>query len=482
MGEKVVLVVLGIFASSVLASTTDKVAYHLSYDLNEPEIVQVQIDLPDTGRGERVLVIPRAIPMGYAEVSYDRFVEQVSARSKNDAPVSVVREAGPRWRLGDANTTLSRVEYSVNVATMEQKLLSGADSSKIRKDYLGLLGYSVFGYIEGFEQREIELTITVPATWPVFSTLSPRSPPASQEAQANAANFYALADSQVIAGPGPIFRKLPCNKPLFLALHAEAEVDEPLLAKLIEESMAEVIAYYDSVPFDHYTVHYEFVAPLSDKHNYGFSMEHMDSCTIFFDVDGAITATASAKEILRTRYNLAHHFAHSWIPKRACGEGYFPFTWEHAPILDTVWLSEGFVQYAAVEMITDGLVEKERRRIRNELIDARFRRTFATTPDFIEKLSLVELSRVASTKYSEDFRYGRNVFSRGAMMAMELDELIRERTGGKKRFRDCMRHLMAWSKGERRGFKIAELTDLFKEATGVDVSEVMDRWLTPQNN
>ena len=43
-------------------------------------------------------------------------------------------------------------------------------------------------------------------------------------------------------------------------------------------------------------------------------------------------------------------------------------------------------------------------------------------PAFIREMPLVPLSRIGSTRYSEDFRTGRTLFSRGALLAAELDE------------------------------------------------------------
>ncbi len=303
------------------ADSSETVSYHLSYEARQPNIVNVRIDLPQVPRGPHAFVMPRAIPMGYAEVPYDRFVKGVRASSVSGNSLLVKREPGCRWRIGSVETTVARVEYVVNVTAMERKLLAAADASKIRPAYLGLLGYSVFGYIDGLEDREIKLSISVPAEWPVFSTLAPRAPPPIESTQTKAANFYMLADSQILAGPAILVRKLAGRVPLFLALYSETDADPATLGKLIEETMSQVVEYFDSVPFEHYTVHYELLRPISDKHKYGFSMEHMDSCTIFLDVSRAITSSSSEREKLGTRYNLAHHFSHSWIPKRAYGEG-----------------------------------------------------------------------------------------------------------------------------------------------------------------
>ena len=106
------------------------------------------------------------------------------------------------------------------------------------------------------------------------------------------------------------------------------------------------------------------------------------------------------------------------------------------------------------------------------------RGTLAGMPVFIREMPLVPLSRIASTRYSEDFRTGRTLFARGALLAAELDEQIRAASGGKKRLRDFFRQLMDWSAANRRGFRISELPGLVRDATGVETSEIWERWLS----
>jgi predicted metalloprotease with PDZ domain len=175
---------------------------------------------------------------------------------------------------------------------------------------------------------------------------------------------------------------------------------------------------------------------------------------------------------------LTHHVAHAWIPKRCSGEGYFPFTWELAPVLDTIWFSEGFAQYAAISALAarrdDGAAYRER------LLDVRFRQSLKDAPPFLRRMSTVQLSRLASTRYAEDFRTGRGSFSRGGLMAAEMDDLIRERTGGAKSLRDALRHLVAWSRENRRPFRLEDLPDLLRAGAGVDVRAVTEKWLAPQ--
>ena len=113
------------------------------------------------------------------------------------------------------------------------------------------------------------------------------------------------------------------------------------------------------------------------------------------------------------------------------------------------------------------------------MVEGRFGANLDQAPAFIRRMSLVELSRVASTRYSEDFRTGRNVFSRGGMMAAEMDRLIQQQTNGDNSLRDALRHLFAWSQERRRAFTIDELPGILQEGSGVDVRPVFLRWMAP---
>jgi predicted metalloprotease with PDZ domain len=175
---------------------------------------------------------------------------------------------------------------------------------------------------------------------------------------------------------------------------------------------------------------------------------------------------------------MAHHFAHAWIPKRAYGEGYFPHLWETAPVLDTIWFSEGFGQYAALDALADA-EGNDAAVFRARFVQRRFRSWLTEAPPFLLRLPLVEVSRIASTRYSEDFRTGRTAFSRGGLMAAEMDERIRSESGGQKRLRDALRFLVKWSQREKRGFRIEELPAIFSEATGVETRDILEKWLAP---
>lgn len=470
--------VLLICAPVLAISQQAPIAYVLRYPSPGSERVRVTITLPDAQAAPVTLVMPRAIPMGYGEQQFDRYLDPVLAFSPSGGPLPVQRTDGPRWTIGTTGARVSRVEYEVNLARMEREILGASDSSRIRPEYVGLLGYSVFAFVDGFENRPIRVQIDGPAGWPIFSTLAPQMPAAIGSTSAQTTGFYALADSQIAMGPKLKLQRFAGTVPLFVALYAEGDVDIDLHGKVALEAMEQVIEYFGSSPFPHYTILIELLRPVSPEHRYGFSMEHLDSSTYYLSMDRGITSKSTAEQRSRERFNFAHHIAHAWVPKRAYGEGYFPFTWELAPVIDTIWLSEGFVRYLAIEAVSAGRPESESKDYRQRMLDG-LRRIVAESPPFIRRMTLVELSRVGSTRYSEDFRTGRNLFSRGALMAAEMDDRIRERSAGKKSFRDGIRHLVTWSARNRRAFRLEELPSILAEGTGVDTREVMEKWLRP---
>lgn len=451
-----------------------EVRYQLTYERAGADHVTVALSWAPALDAPRALVMPRAIPMGYGEQRYDTFVGDLVATSATGAS-QPTREEGPRWTLATGTT---RVSYRVDLRAMERDIHAASDASRIRDGYLGALGYSVFAYVDGFESRPVQLQIQGPTGWPLLSTLAPRWPYAAGTIDATAADFYDLADSQVVMGPRAELRRLlVAPVPLYLATYVEGPVDLDRLGRLAATAFERVAAYFGTVPFRHYTVHQELLQPLSPRHEYGMSMEHLGSSTYYLLASAGITPQSTPQDDARVLYNFAHHMAHAWVPKRASGAGYFPFPWELAPVLDSIWFAEGFGQYAAIVAVGEGTPDPAG--FRAEMLARRFQTNLTSAPPFLRRLPLVDLSRVASTRYSEDFRTGRLVFSRGGLMAAAIDDRIQARTGRQRSLRDAFRFLVAWAARERRGFAIDELAGLIEQGTGVDTRDVIDAWLRP---
>ena len=78
-----------------------------------------------------------------------------------------------------------------------------------------------------------------------------------------------------------------------------------------------------------------------------------------------------------------------------------------------------------------------------------------------------------------DFRIGRNLFSRGALLAHELNLKILSSTNSQKSFKDALLGLLKWTEINKRPFKYDEIETIISEAVGVDISDIWNKWQKP---
>jgi predicted metalloprotease with PDZ domain len=210
--------------SPVLAQ--DDMVYRVRYDRTTPGVIHVSLGLTVFGTAPLTLIMPRSFPGGYDQRPYDPYVSNVKAFGANGDAIGVRREElGPRWSIGQCCTRVTRIEYDVDLAQMEREIFAASDSSKIRDGYVGLLGYSVFAFLDGWESRTMALEIAAPEGWPVFATLAPNFPAPTAALTAHAPDYYALADSQIMMGPKLQLRRIDGGIPLFVAAYVEGDAD-----------------------------------------------------------------------------------------------------------------------------------------------------------------------------------------------------------------------------------------------------------------
>ncbi len=445
---------------SLNLQANDTIYYTLSAQAGHPE-VKVSIQFEEAVNGPLRVVIPRSAPGTYEITDYSRFVEYLDGTTNMGALVPAEKGIGSYYDIRPDESPIQRISYAMNIDRMEDEL-EGWASSKRRDAYLGMLGYSVFGFVEGMEDKPIVLTIEASNDWPIFSTLRPSLDRPKGEAQFRASNYAELADAQYLLGDKVQILKVEKAKiPLFAAVYSETDVNLKAIGQMGEQALGLLDNYFGFTPMPHYTMVYEYLNPRTPRHAYNFSIEHMNSMTATFDLSAAPKVYNP-----QSRYysSLIHHMGHSWVPLRSYGGGYRPFSWEVAPLIETIWLHEGFIWYVLYEVTgNEGLIRM-------------FRETVETAPDFIQRLSLKELSYLASTQYGTDFRIGRNAFSRGALFAFELDQFITEKTGGEKSFRDAILNLYHWSEQNQKALPYEEIPVIMEKGLGVDIKEVWEKW------
>jgi predicted metalloprotease with PDZ domain len=447
-----------------------QVHYTLSYlDSTSGKLqISIQPDKPQTK--SIVFIMPRSVPGNYSETKYDLFVKNVLAESPDGTTRPLVKDedGAPRWSFDDSGFIVKRLTYEIDIKKMEVQLHAASDKSLLRPGFAGLLNYSVFGWIDGYDRRSVQCTIRTFASWPIFSTIVPTASPAKGNLEFGASDYYTLADAQTFLGPRFRVKEYKALVPLFIADFSETrEADLDNYAWMETHSMEILKDYFGDLPFPSYTALFRQTIPLPDDDPGNFAMEHLQSSTFFGDTSRIVTTTMTEAQLWKRIPSYLHHMAHAYIPLRCYGDAYRPYVLEIPPVINNIWFNEGFMWY----IVADTLKTKS-------MLDL-FRNTVYNGSLAIRQMTLQQLSQIASTQYAEDFRLGEAVFSRGALMAAGINDYVKSQTAGKASMRTIYRYLYEWSRRNRRPFTLQEFPDLLKSATGVDVSAIYNKWQAP---
>ncbi len=461
---KKIILLIWAFNCFIGSFAQKSISYTLNQTINSDKI-EIVIQFESKESNTVKLVIPRSGPGTYDLTNYLSFVDNVKGYTVSSKIRKGIVGEGSFFIFNEKDEFINKISYDVDIKKMESNLLGGFASSKLRDNYLGLLGYSVFGFVEGLENQPIVLKIKAYENWPIFSTLRPSTERKYGMDSYNVENFALLADAQYLLGNGvQILEVKKAPIPLFVAAYSEIFIDIEEIGRRGSLALNGLLNYFGYIPMPHYTLFYEFLDPISKRHDYGFNMEHMNSMS---------SSNATSKAIIsydpKARIGtIVHHMGHSWLPLRSYGSGYRPFEWQTAPLVETIWLNEGFIWYVSYYNIMD-----------NKKILDFFNQTIDEAPVYIQKKSLKNLSFLGSTQYSLDFRIGKNLFSRGALLAHDLDVFIQKETNGQKSFKDVMLALLKWTELNNRAFEYHEIEPIISKSVGVDISSIWNHWQEP---
>ena len=451
------------FILLVSSSAFAQLKYELTYRDTSSGRVTVNIRFESGTEKGFVFCMPRSVPGAYSILFYDRYVKNIRAEdaSGKTYPMKHHPDNAPKWKA-DSGMNYTGMSYEVDIRKMQDDL--GSDASVIRLGYIGILNYSVFGWIEGREAEPVNCRFLAIEGWPVYSTISPKEMPSKGNETVSCSNYYQLADGQTMMGPAFQVKKFAGLVPLYVSSYAD-EGKEYLgdVGWWGVESMKILKDYFGDIPFTHYTIVRQYLH-LLDSAGTTLAMEHMNSATFTGRSAEMLTAPVDTAIRFRRMFGILHHMGHSYLPLRCYGDNYRPYVMTMAPVIRNIWFNEGFIWFLCLDTLKSPALLK---RLEDNTLHA--------DPE-IAALSLFALSEIASTQYGSDFRIGQATFSRGAMMAREMNEQIIRETGGKKSMKDALRYVYEWSRKNRRPFTMEEFPKILTSATGVDVTGIYEKW------
>lgn len=462
-------IILLFFIACLGLNVSAQLTYSVVYTDSLSSRLKIAIHLSKEKKGLINFIMPRSVPGAYSVIHYDRFIEDLYAVDNEGKKLLMQKNSddAPRWYCTDTTKAITRIEYEINLKKMEMRL-DPTDASIARSGFAGLLNYSIFGWIEGTEQEPVQCSVQTFDQWPIFTTNQPVEQMAKGLLTFKTDNYYTLADGQLFMGPQFRVKAFKGVVPLFIVSYCQTGneyLDD--YGKQGIMSLNILNNYFGELPFKQYSILLRKALPLEPGSVPPFGMEHLQSSTFFGDTSGLRVQAMTEEEVISTLPTYLHHMGHAFLPLRCYGDTYRPHVKEIPPIIKNIWFNEGFMWFIPFEELKAERWQK-----------LFFNNTYKTHAQ-IKNMSLQELSQEASLMYAADFRLGKAVYSRGAMMAIEMNNYLKEKTNGKKSMRDVIRYLYNWSKENKRPFTMGEFPVLINKACNVDLSNIYKKWQMP---
>jgi len=233
----------------------------------------------------------------------------------------------------------------------------------------------------------------------------------------------------------------------------------------------------------------KYVFMLTVTHNGYGGLEHRASTALMYPrrdlpVIGQETVPAGYTDFLGL---VSHEYFHTWNVKRIKPAEFVPYPLDRPAFTTQLWIFEGFTSYYDDLMLFRSGILSLQDYLKQ--VCKGINQVHAGSGRF--KQSLAQSSFDAWTKYYKQDENAPNAivsyYTKGALVALGLDLVIRQKSQGRYSLDDVMRTLWQeygrnFYQGAGRGLQEYEIRDVILRSTGVDVSEEIEHWVYQAND
>jgi len=399
------------------------IAYRVTFDraLASRGMVHVDMMFTTSGSAPVVLGLPAWTPGSYELAYFARFAGEITATG-DGKPIRWEKSDYDSWKVFPAGAKSVTVSFD-----------SRADSLDVgfawsRPDFLLFNGANLFLYPEGrgfdFPAR---VRIVTDGAWRVVTEMAPAGPADTYQAS----NYHDLVDMPFFIGRLGLDSVRVRDGWARLAWYpadglppAERAAELAQIAKIIPVEGQ----VFGEIPWKRYSV-----MEIFDSTYQGLEgLEHQNSHVDIF------AAQAIGSEYLPSFY--AHEIFHAWNVKRLRPAELWPYQYAHEQPTSWLWMSEGITDYYAdLSEARAGIVDRDGFL---DLTASKVTDVARTRPIALHDASLNSWIHMPD---GTEYVY----YTKGSLVGMMLDILIRDASDGKRSLDDVMRQLYrdAYKKG-----------------------------------
>jgi len=426
---------------------TPSVRYTVFPASPEAHVFGVSCVVDDPDPGGQQFSMPAWIPGSYLLREFARHVVRIRARSgRHEVPISKLNKN--TWVAEPCAGSLT-IEYEVYAFDLSVR---GAYLDTTRGFFNGTC---VFLRVHGAEQVPHLVDIQPPAgaryrNWRIATAMTRNGARPGGFGRYNAGNYDELIDHPVEMGEFSVASFRAAGVPHEVIISGRHSADMKRLARDLKQLCEKQIAFWGEAPMKRYVF-----LTLAVGEGYG-GLEHRASTSLICSRDDLPQdGTAVPDERYRTFLGLCcHEYFHTWNVKRIKPEAFTPYDLDHENHTRLLWAFEGITSYYDdLMLVRAGLISR----------DAYLEGLGKTITQVQRgsgrlKQSVAESSFDAWTKFYRQDENAPNAvvsyYTKGSLIALCLDLLIRQKTGGRSSLDHVMRVL--WKRYGRSGIGVPE--------------------------
>jgi predicted metalloprotease with PDZ domain len=426
--------------------TTNAINYSVSFSKVKSHYVTVDIEFDATNKAYVDFKVPVWTPGSYKVREFSNAFENISANN-----LEIKRLNKNTWRIftdGQSQVSLSYDVYCFTVSVRQ----SYADEY-----YAFLHGVSVFGYLEGYENEQILLTIYPNNNWANVEVSLPKIK--SSKHSYRCINYDLLVDSPIAIGNFDTIDYTSGDVTHKIVMIGEGNYDLNKVMedfKKISDTQIEMMGSHPSSQYVH------FIYNVSQG---GGGLEHANSQTSMMP-----RWNYSNPNKYRSFLGLiAHEYFHLWNIKRIRPKELGPFDYDKEVYSEMLWIAEGITSYYDdITLLRMGAYSKEEYL---KIITSQMSRLENSPGKTV--MSLAHSSLLAWVKAylpnEESSNKTISYYNKGMIVAVLIDLEIRSTSNYS--LDDVMRKLYAnFYLEKNRGFTYDEFVDVCSSIAGKDMS------------
>ncbi|TLX26668.1 peptidase M61 [Chryseobacterium indologenes] len=448
---------LGLFAAFLANAQSIKTTIDLVNVKDDK--VAVTMEFPKMKSGDIKFHFPKTVPGTYSEDDYGRFIEGIKFYDNKGNELTYTKVNDNTYALKNAQN-LSKVSYLVNDSfdeetdTSKHKPVFSPSGTDIEQGKVFMINTHGFvGYIENMQDVPYQLIIQKPTDFYGTTALVDQDKSESTDTF-TLANYAKVTDSPLMYTKPDYITFNAGGMELVLGVYSPTGKYKAADFKDNLEKM--VIAQKKFLGDMNTNKKYAIMLYLSGGDGpqiKGFgALEHHESTSVVLPemmpkdaIDKTITDVVS------------HEFFHTVNPLKTHSEEIHYFNYADPKMSQHLWMYEGGTEYFAnLFQIQEGLINKD------EFLE-RIGEKIANSKNYDDTMPFTVMSKnVLKEPYKDQYR---NVYEKGALLAMCLDIELRKLSNGEMGYRDMIRKL-SQRFGENKPFKDDKLIDELVTVTG----------------